>query len=198
MRLARKPVGYTDFLVGISIDGPRRFHDQYRKTKGGKGSFGEVKRGLDHLREEGVEFNVLTVVQRHNGDHPVAVYEGLKQLGAQYLQFIPIPSRNDRWCRSNSGGSSSRCSKNGVWYFSLLRSHRAPSLQPPAQLPSIPHQPILLPNQRVSARYTSYTLIFARYAKWLAIRLRNASFSHHQRRHVCCTWHIGDKGIEVE
>ncbi len=83
-------LGANDFLVGISIDGPRRFHDRYRKTKGGKGSFDDVKRGLDHLIEAGVEFNVLTVVQRHNGDHPLEVYEGLKTLGAHVLQFIPI------------------------------------------------------------------------------------------------------------
>jgi uncharacterized protein len=83
-------LGANDFLVGISIDGPRRLHDRYRKTKGGKGSFDDVKRGLDHLIEADVEFNVLTVVQRHNGDHPLEVYEGLKALGAHVLQFIPI------------------------------------------------------------------------------------------------------------
>ncbi|MFQ5381657.1 MAG: SPASM domain-containing protein, partial [Dehalococcoidia bacterium] len=52
-----------------------------------------VRRGLDRLREAGVEFNVLTVVQGDNGDHPVAVYEGLKELGAEFIQFIPIVER---------------------------------------------------------------------------------------------------------
>ena len=28
-----------DFLVGVSIDGPREIHDTYRVTKGGRGSF---------------------------------------------------------------------------------------------------------------------------------------------------------------
>ena len=31
-----------DFLVGISIDGPREMHDAYRVNKGGKGSFDQV------------------------------------------------------------------------------------------------------------------------------------------------------------
>ncbi len=38
-------------LVGISIDGPQALHDAYRVNKGGKGSFTDVMRGLDHLRE---------------------------------------------------------------------------------------------------------------------------------------------------
>lgn len=83
----------NNFLVGISLDGAGELHNRYRKTKGGKGSFDQVKRGLDHLLEEGTEFNVLTVVQRHNGDHPLRVYNGLKDLGAEHLQFIPIVER---------------------------------------------------------------------------------------------------------
>ena len=51
-----------DFLVGISIDGPRELHDAYRVNKGGKGSFDQVMKGLDHLRAAGVEWNALTTV----------------------------------------------------------------------------------------------------------------------------------------
>jgi len=83
----------NNFLVGISLDGPRDLHNRYRKTKGGKGSFDQVKWGLDNLIEQGTEFNILTVVQRHNGDHPLEVYDGLKDLGAEHIQFIPIVER---------------------------------------------------------------------------------------------------------
>ena len=38
----------NEFLVGISIDGPRELHDAYRVNKGGKGSFDQVMKGLDH------------------------------------------------------------------------------------------------------------------------------------------------------
>ncbi len=81
------------FLVGISMDGPEEFHNRYRKTKGGRGSYAEVKRGLDHLLAERVDFNVLTVIQRHNGYHGDEVYQGLKELGADFIQFIPIVER---------------------------------------------------------------------------------------------------------
>ena len=43
----------NDFLVGISIDGPREIHDAYRVNKGGQGSFDQVMRGLGHLRGGG-------------------------------------------------------------------------------------------------------------------------------------------------
>src|SRR3954471_13180535 len=36
----------NDFLVGVSIDGPRELHDAYRVDKGEKGSFDNVIRGL--------------------------------------------------------------------------------------------------------------------------------------------------------
>jgi uncharacterized protein len=52
----------NDYLVGISIDGPRDVHDAYRVTKGGRGSFEKVMRGLGHLRNAGVEFNALTTL----------------------------------------------------------------------------------------------------------------------------------------
>ena len=39
-----------DFLIGISIDGPRHLHDTYRVDKGGKPTFDAVMRGLRHFR----------------------------------------------------------------------------------------------------------------------------------------------------
>ncbi len=83
----------NDFLVGISLDGPKSLHDRYRKTRDGKGSFQQVKRGLDKLIKHQVEFNVLTAVQRDNGDHPLEVYRALKEFGIQHIQFIPIVER---------------------------------------------------------------------------------------------------------
>ena len=49
-----------EFLVGISVDGPKQQHDHYRKDRAGRPTFDTVMRGLDHLRGAGVEFNILT------------------------------------------------------------------------------------------------------------------------------------------
>ena len=63
-----------DFLVGISIDGPRPLHDAHRVNKGGKGSFDQVVRGLERLQTAGVDWNVLTTVHAANWDCGREVY----------------------------------------------------------------------------------------------------------------------------
>ncbi len=83
-----------EFLVGISIDGPRELHDAYRVNKGGKGSFDQVMAGLAHLREAGVEWNALTTVHAANQDRGGEVYRFLRDgCGARFIQFIPIIER---------------------------------------------------------------------------------------------------------
>ncbi len=81
------------FLVGLSIDGPAAMHDRYRVDKGGQPTFKRVIRGLNTLKKHGVEFNTLTVVQRHNSQHPLEVYRFLKEVGSGFIQFIPIVER---------------------------------------------------------------------------------------------------------
>src|SRR5436305_3966811 len=84
----------NDFLVGISIDGPRELHDAYRVNKGGQGSFDEVMRGLSFLREAGVDWNALTTVHAANGDNGAEVYRFLRDAcDARFIQFIPIVER---------------------------------------------------------------------------------------------------------
>lgn len=82
-----------DFLVGLSIDGPRELHDAYRVDKGGAPTFDRVLRGLRVLQTHQVRFNTLTVVHRQNSRHPLEVYRFLKEIGSQYMQFIPVVER---------------------------------------------------------------------------------------------------------
>ncbi len=81
------------FLIGISIDGPRQFHDAYRVDKGGHPSFDRVMRGIDVLRRRNVAFNTLTTVHRANSAHPLDVYRFLRENGSGFMQFIPIVER---------------------------------------------------------------------------------------------------------
>jgi uncharacterized protein len=83
-------------LIGISIDGPREIHDAYRVDKKGRGSFDKVMRGLRLLQKHGVEYNVLTTVNRVNADHPLEVYRFLRdEVGTEWMQFIPVVERVD-------------------------------------------------------------------------------------------------------
>lgn len=81
------------FLVGLSIDGPAELHDRYRRDKQGRPTFTAVLRGLKLLEKHGVEYNLLVVVNRHNGDYGRRVYTYLRDNGARFFQFIPIVER---------------------------------------------------------------------------------------------------------
>lgn len=78
------------FLLGISLDGPTALHDHYRKDTNGKGSLARAMQGLEALKQEQVEFNTLTCIQRHNADHPARIYDFLRDSGSTFMQFIPI------------------------------------------------------------------------------------------------------------
>ena len=81
------------FLIGLSIDGPRELHDQYRVDKQQNPTFDAVMRGLGFLKKHEVEFNTLTVVNRANSQKPIEVYRFLKEIGSRFLQFIPLVER---------------------------------------------------------------------------------------------------------
>ena len=83
----------NDFLVGLSIDGPRRLHDRHRLDKRGGPTFDRVMTALGLLRKHGVEFNTLTVVSRDNSRRPREVYRFLKDQGSRFMQFIPLVER---------------------------------------------------------------------------------------------------------
>ena len=81
------------FLVGVSIDGPQEFHDEYRKTAGGGPSFQKVMKGIRLLNKHGVEWNALAVVNDFNVDYPLDFYHFFKEIGCHYIQFTPIVER---------------------------------------------------------------------------------------------------------
>ena len=92
-----------NFLIGISIDGPKELHDHYRVDKRNRSSFEEVIRGLELLKKHGTQFNTLTTVNRINSAHPLKVYHFLKEIGSRYPQFIPIVERKPNQETRNSG-----------------------------------------------------------------------------------------------
>ena len=83
----------NNFLVGVSIDGPQEFHDEYRRTATGKPTFQKVMQGIRLLNKHGVEWNALAVVNDFNADYPLDFYHFFKDIGCHYLQFTPIVER---------------------------------------------------------------------------------------------------------
>jgi uncharacterized protein len=82
------------FLVGLSLDGPRRMHDAYRVDRSGQPTFDRVIEAARLMRREGVEHNILCAVHAANGDHPLAVYRFFRdEVKTHFIEFIPIVER---------------------------------------------------------------------------------------------------------
>lgn len=76
------------FLVGLSLDGPKKMHDYYR-TKGHNGTWKTVMRTAKLLAEYEVEFNILTVVTGQNEGQARILFKWFVDHRFCYLQFIP-------------------------------------------------------------------------------------------------------------
>jgi len=83
------------FLIGLSIDGPQRYHDFYRKFSNGSGSFTRVYKALNLLKKRNVAFNVLVTLNAKNVSYGADIYKFLINSGVQFVQFIPILERNE-------------------------------------------------------------------------------------------------------
>ena len=82
-----------NFMVGISLDGPKEIHDRYRRDRKGNGTFDRVMGGLELLQKHGVEYNVLACVGRETASKPLEVYCFFKEAGVEFIQFTPIIER---------------------------------------------------------------------------------------------------------
>ncbi|MGR5126380.1 anaerobic sulfatase maturase [Photobacterium swingsii] len=107
-----------NFLIGVSIDGVAEVHDQYRISVNGKPTFARVKQAIDLLKEYQVEFNTLTVINDKNWHRGKETYLALKQLGAQFMQFIPIVEVEPS-CQSAASGHYTLNSEAKLAHFSV-------------------------------------------------------------------------------
>jgi len=78
------------WLVGISLDGPAFIHDHYRVDKLEKGTHKRVEDNAKMLLEKGVEVNAMCCVSNFSVKYPDELYNYYKNMGLNYIQFIPI------------------------------------------------------------------------------------------------------------
>jgi uncharacterized protein len=77
------------FLIGLSLDGGRGFHDRNRRDAGGRGTWEavmEAKRLLDANR---VDYNILCVLTNELAGEPDKVWGFILRERIGYIQFIP-------------------------------------------------------------------------------------------------------------
>ncbi len=99
------------FAVGLSLDGPPEMHDRYRVTKDGKPTHGQAMRGYQLLQKHRILCEVLCVVNACNVHYPTEVYRFFKQIGAQYVSFLPLVEQDPQ----AEDGVSSRSASPDAW-----------------------------------------------------------------------------------
>jgi uncharacterized protein len=77
----------------LSIDGARQDHNCHRVTKKGMPTFEAVLSALRLVSDEGVAFNTLTVVHRHNATRGRQIFRFLRGEGVRFMQFVPLVER---------------------------------------------------------------------------------------------------------
>jgi uncharacterized protein len=77
------------FLVGISLDGPKQYHDYYRLNKAGNGTFSRVMAAVENCRRHNVEFNILVLLNDKNVKGPDELFDFFTDQKIKYLQFVP-------------------------------------------------------------------------------------------------------------
>ena len=79
----------NNFLVGLSLDGPKDIHDKTRLDAGNKGTFERVMGTANLFDEYNVEYNILCVVNTYVAEEISRIYKFFGKSNFKYLQFIP-------------------------------------------------------------------------------------------------------------
>ena len=79
----------NNFLVGISIDGPKDIHDAYRHDRGGHPTFDRVMRAIEMMAVGGVEYNTLSTINNRCAGQGHRVYGFMRSI-SRYMQFLPV------------------------------------------------------------------------------------------------------------
>lgn len=91
-----------DFLVGISLDGPRKLHDSYRRDEVGKPTFERVMHTIKLLEQYHVKYNILSVITGESVTKAPYLYHFYKRNGFRYVQLIPCIDERARGKESNA------------------------------------------------------------------------------------------------
>lgn len=85
-----------NFLVGLSIDAARKFHDTNRLDSCKKGTFDRVLKTKKLFDQYEIQYNVLTVLTEQLSNHAEEVFTFLLENDIKYVQFIPCLDKLDK------------------------------------------------------------------------------------------------------
>lgn len=117
------------FLVGISLDGPKKIHDLYRVDNQGEGTFQRIIKAIHLFDQHHVKYNILTVVTAQVASHIHKIYNFFKNKNFIYLQFIPCldpldeAPGGDRFSLTLEKYSYFLKTLFDLWYVDIMNDH---------------------------------------------------------------------------
>ena len=86
--------------VGVSIDGPKHFHDHHRLTRSGRGTFDRTIAGIRLLRRHAVPFHVISVLSAASMGAPREMFDFYVEEGIERVCFNVEESEGDHVSQS--------------------------------------------------------------------------------------------------
>ncbi len=77
------------FLVGVSLDGDKTLHDEFRVDASGKGTWTRIQRNLAMLQRAGADCNLLCVVTKRCAKSAGRIYHALQKTGGGTCNSFP-------------------------------------------------------------------------------------------------------------
>ncbi len=115
----------NDFLVGLSLDGPKFINDQNRVDAKGVSSFDRVLETVGAFEKYGVKYNILAVVTSIGARNAAKIRDFFAEKHFTYQQFIPcldplngsanVPALTDRQY------GDFLCRAFDLWYADILK-----------------------------------------------------------------------------
>lgn len=84
------------FLVGLSLDGPKKIHDRYRRDVSGNPTFEKVMHTVSLFEQYHVEYNILSVITNESSEKASYLYNFYKRNGFTFVQLIPCMDEHTR------------------------------------------------------------------------------------------------------
>jgi uncharacterized protein len=122
------------FLVGLSLDGPKGIHDTYRLNRHGKGTYEHVMKALRLLQKHKVDVNILTVITEQTCRRFNEIDAFFRREGIEFVQYIPCldpigkTRGNNSWSLSIKQYEEYLKKSFDLWYNDIMhgqyRSHR--------------------------------------------------------------------------
>ena len=111
----------NNFLVGLSIDGPKELHDLNRVDYDNKGTFDRVMNAKKLFDKYNVEYNVLSVITSATVEKTNDLYKFYKENNIDFVQLIPCLDEGFNQKNENSSLKQSEYAKIlkdifDIWY----------------------------------------------------------------------------------